>query len=191
MNLKIAVCGNVGSGKTAVIDYLKTKGFNCFSCDEAYKNIFLKKNEIYEKIIEQFNVLNDRQEVNFKKLAKLVFNDQEKLKKINAITHPYIKKQMLNFIEINEIAICEVPLLFEVAWEDEFDYIICVTLDEKIRIKRLIKRGLSLNQINDILKNQIPESFKIKHSDFIIYNNDNLEKLYRNIDEILIKLDLC
>lgn len=191
MKLKIAITGSIGSGKSAVIEYLKTKGFNCFSCDDEYKKIFFEKNDIYKSLIKEFDILDERKNVDFKKLSELVFNDKDKLLLLNNITHPYIKDKMFEYIDNNPIAICEVPLLFEVDWEKEFDCIICVAIDEEKRKKRLQLRGLELIMIEKILKSQLSQDYKIKNSDYVLYNNQDLNTLYKRIDEILVELKLC
>lgn len=191
MKLKIAITGSIGSGKSAVIEYLKTKGFNCFSCDDEYKKIFFEKNDIYKSLIKEFDILDEHKNVDFKKLSELVFNDKDKLLLLNNITHPYIKDKMFEYIDNNPIAICEVPLLFEVAWEKEFDCIICVAIDEEKRKKRLQLRGLELIMIEKILKSQLSQDYKIKNSDYVLYNNQDLNTLYKRIDEILVELKLC
>jgi dephospho-CoA kinase len=75
----------------------------------------------------------------------------------------------------------EVPLLFEKNLESFFDLIICVIAKDKIRMKRLIKRGMKKDDIKQREKNQFDQKFKMKHSDIIIDNSSSYEVLKEKV----------
>ena len=78
---KIAISGTIGSGKSTVLNYLKTKGYKVFSCDE-YNAFLLKEgNEGYLKVRETFPEVFNNNELDKKKLSSIIFNSE--LKRIN------------------------------------------------------------------------------------------------------------
>lgn len=80
----IGITGSFGTGKTTVADMFRKYGFKVINADRLYHNIYNKNSSLKKKIKEEFETL-DRD-----KIKKIVFNDSNKLKKLNKITHPII-----------------------------------------------------------------------------------------------------
>lgn len=186
---KIALTGNIGSGKTTVSHIFNDMGIPVFNSDNVAKEMLYKSKD---KIVEIFgnSILSD-ENIDTKALAKIVFNDKSELKKITDITHPMVVSEMENFFKKNsdkDFVIVENAVLFESNSQDFFDYIITVTVNEETRIKRVMSRDKSTKEeVEERLKNQLPESYKIENSDFIIFNNDgdNLEEQVKEIISII------
>ena len=82
-----------------------------------------------------------------------------------------------------------IPLLFEVGWQDLFDNILFISTDEGIRLKRLMKRNnLSEEDALCRIKSQLDEVEKIKNSDFVICNNEDISNLQKEINKFIILL---
>lgn len=187
--MKIAITGSIGSGKTSVSKIIKEFGFDVFDCD-AYNSYLLKEDSnVIEEIKKVFNLSND-DIAKRKKLAEIVFNDSVKLVKINKILHPRIIGKMFEESNKNEIFFAEVPLLFELKLEKKFDYVICVVSNYELRIERLEKKGYTKNDIVKRMNYQLPQKYKISNSDFVIYNNSNLQELKNDVESILKILGL-
>ena len=138
---KIAITGGIGSGKSTVLQYLKKMGYSVFSCDEISKQI--SQTPDYLQKIEQFfpeTVKNGV--IERKELARIVFQDENKRKILNNISHPIIMKTLLE--EMSKIkqpvAFAEVPLLFEGNFECLFDEVIVVCRDTDTRLNAVITR---------------------------------------------------
>ena len=190
--LKVAITGNIASGKSTVENILMEKGYKVLDTD-VISHELLRDESIKNKIVtsfSEFDILDDN-EISRPKLGKIVFGDEELRKKLESILHPRIKNEIIRFFvhldkQGEKIAFVSVPLLFEAKYEDAFDKVLLVCADDKIRLERLIIRNkISLKNAENRLKIQISQDEKIPLADYVIYNNKSLLDLYRRIDEIL------
>lgn len=188
--IKIALTGNIASGKSTVQNYLKNKGFNVIDTDEIAKNLRSLKQSDIINLFKDFDITDNFGKISTQKLANLVFNNPENLKKLSKFMHPLIRKEIFKeFEKEKNIIFVGIPLLFEAQMEKDYDKIIMVYTNDDIRLKRLIERNnLSIKEAELRIKNQLPQDEKIKNCDFIIYNNSTKSNLYKQIDEILSKL---
>jgi dephospho-CoA kinase len=186
--MKISISGSIGSGKSMACEYLRSKGFDVFDCDRENSILLQKGQEGYKQVKEAFPEAFADNELDKKILSDLVFSDDKKRKKLEEIMHPLILKKMME--RKDDPLFAEVPLLFESGWEKYFDRNLLIVVDEKIAIERLIERGLDKKEAKRRLKAQMSVVEKIKRADKIIYNNDSLSDLYRQIDEWLKEI-LC
>ena len=184
--LKIAITGTIGSGKSEAVRYLKEKGYDVFDCDEENRKLLEKGEAGYEAVRQAFPDCFKGDELDKKALSALVFHDPEKKKKLEDIMHPLILKKLK---ERNDpVLFAEVPLLFEAGWDRYFDRNLLVVTDEEILLKRLVKRGLAKEEALQRLQNQMPVSEKIKRADKIIYNNGSLKELHEALAEWLSEI---
>lgn len=138
--MRIAITGGIGSGKSFVLDVIKQMGYETFSCDEIYREICDEKNYV-RRLEEEFGKVSLNGKLDKAALAKIVFSDEEKLKKLNEIAHPIIMQNLSERMDkIKGVCFVEVPLLFEGGYEDLFDKIIVVTRDKKERIAAVLER---------------------------------------------------
>lgn len=182
--MKIAITGTIGSGKSEVSLYLRQRGYFVFDCD-SYNAYLLEKDNIgYFLVKEEFPECFENDELDKKKLAKLIFNDEKAKKKLEEIMHPLIL-DALNSYEDCDPLIAEVPLLFESGWDKYFDYSLLVVADEKDVINRLIEKGYDEDSAKERIRNQMSKEEKTKRASQIIYNNGSLDDLHIMIDEWL------
>jgi len=196
----IGITGSFGTGKTAVANMFKNYGFRVINADKLYHGLYENEKSLRKKILEEFKTLNRNE------IKKIVFKDYKKLKRLNAITHPIIikqlKKEVTNIkksiekktlknkkilnnkkLKINKIKIIvDIPLLFESKSEKLFDKIIVVKCNKKTQIERALKnKKYSKKEINQIIKSQMPLKDKIKKADFVIDNNKAKKEVKRQI----------
>ena len=190
--MKIAISGTIGSGNSTVSNYLWSKGFEVFDCDEANRELLIKGNKGYRALVSNFNnILDKKLEIDKTKLSSLVFNNKEALEKLNQIMHPLILEAMLESAKGQDIFIAEVPLLFETEFKNYFDYKLLIVCDEDIAIKRLAKRGFDEKSAKARINHQMPVGEKLKLADEAITNNDDEASLYLKIDEWIERMKLC
>ncbi len=192
--IQVAVTGSIGSGKSTFTNYLKEKGYPVLYADDISKEILANDKDVRKEIIKEFGEESFAGGViNKKYLAENVFSDPEKLQKINSILHPRVRKKISEIIQNNykdeHIIFIETALVYEANIEEMFDYIVLITADENIRLERSLKENKFTKE--DFLKrnrNQIPDEEKIKRADFVFYNNNGKEELYKKADLLLLTL---
>ena len=190
----LGITGTIGSGKSAAAGIFEKYGFKVINADELYHKISKPNKLIYGKITKEFGkkILNPDKSINRDKLKKIVFSDDKKLKKLNSITHPTIIFEIKKLIKKfkNSNIIVDAPLLLESDAKKLVDKIIVVKCDDKIRIKRLLKKGKhSQKEIREITKSQMPMEKKLKFADFVIDNSGDLRNLENQVRTTVNKLN--
>lgn len=195
---KIAITGNIASGKSLVEKELISLGYKVADTDKINHFILASDLNVINEIKEAFkddDITNELGEISREKLGKIVFSVGDKKVKLEEILHKRIFEKLNDFYEENkneEIIFVSVPLLFESKQENNFDKIIFISADEDIRLERLIKRNNYTKEYAKIrIKSQENEKNKIEKSDYIIYNNSDLSNLKKQIKEVLNQLVLC
>ncbi len=188
-NVKIAVTGGIGSGKSSVCKIIKESGFPVISCDEVYSEL-LKSADFLAVLHNEFgNVLKEDGALDRKKLAEIVFNDSTKRERLDKITHPVIMDEVLRRANSHKLCFCEVPLLFENGFESLFDNVIVVLRPKEERVSAVQKRdGCSSENVDLRIKSQINyEKFDFAKY-YVIRNAGNLTDLREKTAEILKRI---
>lgn len=193
----LGLTGGVGAGKSSVARFLQDK-YNAalILSDDVAKEMMLPGKKAYENIVEFFgkDILDDKGFIDSKKLSKIVFSDENKLKKLNNITHPIvieeIKNRIIQFnLENRQIIILESALLIDAGCDSLCDYIWFVKTKRENRIDRLHKdRGYSQEKSLSVIKSQNSDSDFEKIADDIILNDSNFEELENMIELKISKL---
>lgn len=185
----IGLTGGIGSGKTAVANYLQSKGVPVYISDLEAKKV-MEFPEIIHQIALAFGpeMIGVNGTLDREKLASIVFNQPEKLKQLNAIVHPAVKKHFDNWIEEHQkfpIIVKEAAILFESGSYKDCDSIITVSAPLETRIERVLKRDKTTREkILQRINNQLSDEERIARSQFVI-KNENFEDTKKQIDEIL------
>lgn len=193
----IGLTGGIASGKSAVSSIIINKGYKVIDADILSREVVEIGEPAYKDIIEYFgeNILNDDKSLNRRALGDLVFSNNELLKVLNNIIHPYIFKEIQKYINeasiSGNIIFLDIPLLIE--RYDEFikqgiifDEIWLVYVDEETQLKRLMERNnLSKEQAIDRIKAQMPLKEKKEKVTKVIDNNGSLTQLNINVEELL------
>lgn len=188
----IGLTGGIGSGKSTIAGYFKELGVPVYIADEEARKL-MSKPEIIRKVQSVFdqNVI-ENSVLNRKKIAELVFSAPEKLKQLNSIIHPEVKKHFISWVKRHEkypFVIKEAAILFESGSYKDCDKIILVTAPEIVRIERVMKRdNVTKDQVLERIQHQWPEEKKIVLSNFVIQNTDLVESKLK-VNEILKELN--
>ena len=192
----IGITGSIGSGKTTAAKMFSRHHYDRIDADEIAHEIIDQNKIVYEKIINEFGskILNKNKIIDRKKLGNVIFNDANKIKRLNSITHPIIISEIRNQIKKiknecgkNAKIIVDAPLLLETNAKDLIDRIIVVRTSKENILKRLGEKH-SKRQIERILKHQMSLEEKLKHADFVIDNNKNFSHMEKQITEIIKNL---
>jgi dephospho-CoA kinase len=188
--LKVAVTGGAGSGKTLVCNQLKKHDIKVISSDDLAREAVLPGSRAHEKIVGFFGkkVLLDNGTLNRKKLRRMIAQDDTIRLTLERFVHPEIaklirKKRAQLEKEGCRIVVVEIPLLFELDMQDQFDWIIVVTSGRDLRVKRLMKRDhISRDEAEKLINIQMPDEEKIERADFVLPNDGEKEPLRRIVD---------
>lgn len=181
--LKIALTGNIASGKSLVEKQFQSLGIDIIDADKIAHEVLGEKIQILQKFFGE-DIIKQGQ-ISREKLAQIVFSDPKKKQKLEQIIHPEVKKRIAEFFECKDIAIASIALLFEVGWESDFDCVIMVIAKDNTRMKRLMERNdFTKEQAKIRLKAQSSQGEKIKKADFIIDNNGSKEETFEQVKKI-------
>jgi len=186
--IKVGLTGGIGSGKSTVANLFRILGVEIYSADEEAKRLMQYNKLLKAGIIE---LLGDesfiKNKLNTTYIASRVFQDSALLEKLNAIVHPVVRKDFLDWAgkrKSNNYLIQESALLIESGIASSFDYTILVTAGMEQRIDRILKRDHSTR--SDVLariKRQMTDEEKLKLADFQL-NNSGEELLIPQVLEL-------
>ena len=170
----IGLTGGIGSGKTTIANHFMEANIPVYIADDEARKI-MQSEEIIDSIRKTFgDSIFDDAILNREKLSKIVFSDPEKLKQLNAIIHPAVRKHFQNWVLNHKNApfvIYEAAILFESGSYKNCDLIITVTAPLETRIQRVIQRDKTTReQVLQRINAQWNDDQRIAKSDFVIEN---------------------
>jgi len=176
----IGITGSSGSGKTTISNILKEKlNCNLVNADYIAREMSRKNNKYYEDIVAYFGneILDENGEIHRKSLAKIIYEDDVKREKLNAITNIHvaeaIKQEAFALLKDNNVVIIDVPRLIESGLNIICDIIVSVLANEDIKLERICNRdGIDIEMARKRVKIQPKDSFYINNSNYIITTND-------------------
>ena len=173
---KIGLTGGIGVGKTFVAKLFYQMGIPVFNADIEARKCMVEDDKLMTAVQLDFgkniyvNGILQKEE-----LAKIVFNNSERLAELNALVHPVVKQKFEYWCtkQTVELVIKEAAVLFESDAHLGLNAVICVSATEKVRIARVQNRdGSSIAEIKSRMDKQMPQSKKEELADFVILNDD-------------------
>ncbi|GIW08205.1 MAG: dephospho-CoA kinase [Dehalococcoidia bacterium] len=190
--LVLGLTGGIASGKSTVAAMLRKRGAALIDADKLGHRVLERGSDGWSAIIATFGegILTEDGEIDRKRLGAIVFADPEKLKQLNAISHPRIRAMALDEIAALrargdvEIAVVDAALLFEGHWDDFCDEVWVVYVPEELALERLVARnGLTEEQARERIRAQMPIDEKKARGDVIIDNSGSLADLEAKVEE--------
>ena len=189
----IGLTGSIACGKSTVSNKLKTLGYHVIDCDEINHKILMKDEVGYLAVLNEFgkDILNEENEIDRKKLGKLIFDNKTLKEKLNQILHPIIKNIVIEKIsELDGLIFMDCPLLFETDFHELCDYKIVVYVNLDTQIHRLMERDkITFPDALKKIYSQIPLDEKLGLADFVIDNCHGLGDLDWQIKQLLLRLE--
>lgn len=196
-NMVVGLTGQTGAGKSTVSDYLRENGMAVIDADKVAKEVVETGSACIADIALEFGCeyINADGTLNRKKMAKTVFTDKAKLKKLNALMFPYIIRRLCEEIERSRregegIIVLDAPTLFESGADRECDYVVSVIADEQSRKERIIRRdGLTQQEAQERISAQHDEEYYKSRSDEILENNEGVDSLKNRTSALISRLE--
>lgn len=188
----VGITGSIGCGKTTIANTLRKQGELVWDVDKWVKFLYYKK-DFLNNLKEIFPEAFVNNQFNKRCLRNIVFNDNNKLKILENIIHPYLENKFRKIIRKNAknnyLAFIDIALLFEMGWDRYCDYIVLADVDKQVQIKRVMLRdGISRDDFEKIDKIQMSQDKKKKMVDFVIDTNIDIDKLKLKIINLLEEL---
>ncbi len=181
---KIGITGSVASGKSTASKYLSFKRGPLFSADDAVKKLYRNKN-LKKLISKKLKIKNVNIKENIKKKVAL---NKKSFKKLEKIIHPLVRKKMKKFISKNskkKTLFFEIPLLIESKLMSNFDLIIFIKANKRIRLKRFLLKGGNKRIFEILNSKQLSDKKKIKFCDHVVTNEKNKKLLKKKLSDII------
>ena len=184
---KVGLTGGIGSGKSKVAELLSNRGVAVYDSDSRAKALMANDEALRAALIEAFGVeCYTDVGLNRAWLAERVFNNEEELRRLNAIVHPAVMRDFAAWAEIQEgdYVIMESAILLEAGLESHVDVVVAVMAPKELRLQRAMQRdGASEAQIEERMRNQMSDDERTERAKYAIVNID-LEELEEDVEQL-------
>lgn len=193
----VVLTGSFGSGKSSAAKCFAALGASVISADLLAREVVEPGTPALAELTANFgsDILDENGKLQRKKLAELVFKDEHKRKRLEAITHPRIHELALSRFAAEKakhppLIVYECPLFFESALDKKgFGAVIAVICEDSLAISRVMARdGLSKEAVLLRLKQQLPAKEKAARSDYVIHNDGTLAELEASVTSLYATL---
>lgn len=191
----IGITGGIASGKSTVSAFLREKGYVVIDADEVVRSLQQKGRPLYQALVAAFGqeILAADGQLDRPKLSQLLFSDKDLLDQSaqvqNTIIREELAKQRQDFMETESLFFMEIPLLFELGYEDWCAEVWLVAVDEATQIQRLVSRnGYTQEEARQRLAAQLPLAEKKAKAHRVIDNQGSLEATQKQVEGFLAEL---
>jgi dephospho-CoA kinase len=190
--LLVALTGNIAAGKSTVAAMFVAHGATLIDADVLARRAVRVGTPGYDAIVRRWGerVLSADGVLDRGALRRIVFDQPDELRALNAIVHPGVERMRAELVASarargDRIVICDIPLLFEANLAAGFDRIILVDAPRPVRLERLVRdRGLRETEAMAMIAQQMPADLKRARADFVIDNDGSREALEKRVNEV-------
>ena len=194
--LTVGLTGGIGAGKSEVLKRLEKKGVPVLQTDFIGHDL-LKEGKIKSLLVRKLGtgILDEKGNIDRKKIGKIVFNDPRKRKFLNQTLHPLIRRKVRRWVMDHwgkktppPLILVEVPLLFEGKGYPYFHGVLSVSASQALRRGRLRSRGWTGDEILRRERGQWSQARKDRRADWVIRNNGTIQELRLKVDGWLARM---
>jgi dephospho-CoA kinase len=187
--LVVGITGGIGSGKSAVTDYLETKGITVVDADKVARVVVEPGTSGLAAIAEHFgrDILLPDGTLDRAALRKIVFDNPDEREVLEGITHPRIREEIARQLSdaSSPYVVLASPLLLESGQSSFADYVIVVDVPESVQLSRTMTRDDNSEQlVKSIMAVQLDRETRLARSDTSISNEGTLEELHTRVDAL-------
>lgn len=185
----VGVTGGIGSGKSAVTDYLETKGITVVDADKVARVIVEPHTSGLAAIAEHFGrgILLPDGGLDRAALRKVVFDNPDERKVLEGITHPRIREEIARQLSeaTSSYVVLASPLLLESGQNSFANYVVVVDVPESVQLSRTMARDDNSEQlVRSIMAAQLDRETRLSRADTSISNDGSLEDLFARVDDL-------
>ena len=192
----IGITGGIASGKSTVTEFLRQQGYQVIDADQVVHELQEPGGRLYQALLSTFGsaILQEDGRLDRPKLGAMIFGNPQLLEQSSQIQNQIIREELAGrrdlLAETEDIFFMDLPLLFELQYEDWFDQIWLVDVTEETQLSRLMTRNaLSQEEAEKRIAAQLSLQEKRKRADVLIDNNGSLEVTRKQVIDALQKLE--
>lgn len=185
----LGLTGSLGMGKSTTARFFIEEGVSVHDADAVVHRLY--EGEAVAAIEAAFPGTTAAGKVDRNKLAARVLGDQAALKRLETIVHPLVheaERRLLDEAEARgeKVAVLDIPLLFETGGDARVDAVVVVSAPPEVQHSRVLQRpGMTMEKLEAILANQMPDAEKRRRADFIVDTSLGLEPARAQVRAIL------
>ena len=191
-SLVVGVTGGIATGKTTVARMLEELGAKRVSADEIVHELLAPGTDVARLVESEFgpDIIMASGEIDRAKLGELLFRDEGKRRRLEAVIHPRVMAEVARQIEdfrrdCPGVLVIEIPLLVEVGATGIVDKVLVVSAEQETQIDRLQKRyNMSRHDALLRIQSQLPIDEKAKHADWVISTEGTLRTTKRRVERL-------
>lgn len=187
----LGLTGSIGMGKTTTARMFADEGALVWNADEAVHRLYGPDGAAVGPVGEAFPGVVAGGTVDRARLAAALGQNEAAFRRLEAIVHPLVVRGRLEELAAAErrgvqLAVLDIPLLFETGGEAAVDAVVVVTADPEVQAARVLARpGMTRGRLEAILARQIPDAEKRRRADFVVDTGRGLETARAQVREIV------
>ena len=192
----IGITGGIASGKSTVTEFLRQQGYQVIDADQLVHELQEPGGRLYQALLSTFgsSILQEDGRLDRPKLGAMIFGNPELLAQSSQLQNEIIREELARrrdlLAETEDIFFMDLPLLFELGYDNWFDQIWLVDVTEETQLSRLMARNaLSQEEAEKRIAAQLSLREKRKRADVLIDNNGSLEEARQQLRDALQKLE--
>ncbi len=186
--LVVGLTGGIGAGKSTVAELFARLGALVIDADQLARMAIERGSDGFADVMLRFGedvIVNG--DIDRKKLAEIVFSDEQARKDLEAIVHPRVQAlfaEAVADLDHDDILIYEIPLLVETGAAEKFDHVIIVESELELLKERLLQKGFYISQIEKRMASQASEEARTAVADSVIRNDGDEDSLLRQVENL-------
>lgn len=187
----VGLTGGIATGKSSVEEIFRQLGAYVIDADHIVHQLY-KREDIKQSLRQMFGdgIFLKSGDLDRKKLASIIFSDDQKRKMIEEFIHPLVNQFIKNWIEeigskdSSAVVIVSVPLMIETGSYKNYQKIVVVYAPKDLQIERLLKKGYSYDEAVSRIDAQLDIEEKLKYADYVIMNTSDFDDLRKEVERV-------